>query len=89
MWLVLSTVGGVYEHKYAFQWDAYHPLVDRIPACTAHRGCVSQHALGRGYLPRGCLPRWCLPMGVSVWVVSAQGVCSRHPPLNRMTDRQV
>ena len=37
----------------AFQWDAYRPLVDRIPACTAQGGvsgqgvCVSQHAMGQ------------------------------------------
>ena len=26
------------DNKNAFQWDAYRPLVDRIPACTAERG---------------------------------------------------
>ena len=31
------------KNKYAFQWDAYHLLVDRIPACIAQGG----------YLPGG------------------------------------
>ena len=42
------------SNKSAFQWDAYRPLVDRIPACTVSAkgggclpgGCVSQHAMG-------------------------------------------
>ena len=52
---------GYISNKNAFQWDAYRPLVDRIPACTVQGGvypsmhwaggCVSQHALGR----RGCV----------------------------------
>ena len=34
-------------NKNAFQWDAYHPLVDRLPACTGqgvsvHGVCVWQ-----------------------------------------------
>ena len=29
----------VSEYKIEFQYDAYRPLVDRIPACTA-RGCL-------------------------------------------------
>ena len=32
---------GCNKNKNAFQWDAYHRLVDRIPACTA-RGGVCQ-----------------------------------------------
>ena len=47
------------ENKNAFQWDAYHPLVDCIPACTA-QGVSAQ---GR-----------CLPRGVSTQGVSTQGV---------------
>ena len=44
------------HNKNAFQWDAYRPLVDRIPACTGEclplvpggrGGCVSQHAMGQ------------------------------------------
>ena len=58
-------------NKNAFQWDTYHPLVDRIPACTAQGGvCVSQHVLGRGivYIPA------CTRQGVSVQgCVSARG----------------
>ena len=34
-------------NKNAFQWDAYRPLVDRIPACTDQGVCVSQHAMGQ------------------------------------------
>ena len=65
--------GNTPEYKNAFQWDAYSPLVDGIPACTAQGGCVSQHAMGRGVYPSmhwagACLPRWvsawgCLPRG--------------------------
>ena len=33
-----------FHNKNAFQWDAYHPLVDRIPACTVAEGV---------YLPEG------------------------------------
>ena len=41
------------KHKNAFQWDAYRPLVDRIPACT----------MAGGTCPGGCacpgtLPPW-------------------------------
>ena len=43
------------ENKNAFQWDAYRPLVDRIPAHTV-RG-VNLH---RGYLPGG-VPAWGTP----------------------------
>ena len=39
------------QNRIAFQWDAYRPLVDRIPACTAQGvylpGGVSQHAMGQ------------------------------------------
>ena len=57
-------------NKNAFQWDAYHPLVDRIPACTGQVG-VSQHALDRGV----CIPA-CTGQGVSAQGMSAQGgVC--------------
>ena len=44
-------------NKNAFQWDAYRPLVDRVPASTAQGGVsaqggclpggVSQHAMGQ------------------------------------------
>ena len=45
----------IWMNKNAFQWDAYRPLVDHIPACTVQgkvwrclpRGCVSQHAMGQ------------------------------------------
>ena len=51
-----------HQDKYAFQWDAYRPLVDCIPACTVCGGGVSQHALGRGV----CIPA-CTGQGVCVY----------------------
>ena len=33
-----AKVSGNSQYKNAFQWDAYRPLVDRIPACTAGGG---------------------------------------------------
>ena len=57
--LCSSSNKGHVMYNNAFQWDAYCPLVDHIPACTVQGG-VSQHALGgvpaRGvvYLPWGC-----------------------------------
>ena len=56
-------------NKNAFQWDAYRPLVDHIPACTGQEGCVcipactrqgvcvSQHVLGRGVSAQGVSAR--------------------------------
>ena len=38
------------KNKDAFQWDAYRPLVDRIPACTEGGVCpgvASQHVMGQ------------------------------------------
>ena len=29
-------------NKNAFQWDAYRPIVDRIPACTAQGECLTR-----------------------------------------------
>ena len=46
--------------KNAFQWDAYHPLVDRIPACTGQGGV--------------CPGEGCLPRGVSAWGVACLGL---------------
>ena len=45
----------MFRNKNAFQWDAYHPVVDCIPACTRQGGVypsmhwaggVSKYALG-------------------------------------------
>ena len=67
--------------KNAFQWVAYRPLVDHIPACTVARGVY----LPGGYLPWGCicqgryLPRWCTcpggvpARGVPPWGCTCQG----------------
>ena len=70
------------KYKNAFQWDAYRPLVDRIPACTGQGGVypsmhwaggVSQHALG------ACLPRG--NGGVCRGVVDER----QTPPVDRQT----
>ena len=62
------------SNKNAFQWDAYRPLVDRIPACTPWGGC----------LLLGCLPRW-----VSAWgclpgrcIIACNGA-NPSPPVDR------
>ena len=58
------------KNKNAFQWDAYHPLVDYIPAFTRQGGCVypSIHCSGWVYPSRhwavGVSVRGCLPEGV-------------------------
>ena len=54
------------ENKIAFQWDAYHPLIDRILTYTVARGVY----LPGGYLPRGV----CVPAGGICLGVPAQGV---------------
>ena len=61
------------SNKNAFQWDAYRPLFDRIPACTV-QGVSAQGGVCLG----GCLPGGCLPMGVSAQgegVSTQGGVC--------------
>ena len=83
------------DDKNAFQCDAYRPLVDRIPACTAQgeclpRGCLPRGVSAWGCLPGGCLPGWCLPRGTGClpggclpggicWGMSAQGVSASGP----------
>ena len=45
------------NNKNALQWDAYRPLVDRIPACTVAGGKVTAQGgvPAQGvYLPGGC-----------------------------------
>ena len=60
-------------NKNAFQWDAYRPLVDRIPACTGQGWGVSQHALGMGVCIPACTGEGgCLPL--------VRDVCGRHSP---------
>ena len=54
----------------AFQWDAYCPLVDHIPACTVQVGCLPR---GVGVSAQG----ECLPGGVSA---TPPGTRGRHPP---------
>ena len=53
-----------WQNKYAFQYDAYHLLVDRIPS---YRGGA-----------RACLPGGYLPGGVCLRWVSARGGCLPH-----------
>ena len=65
------------KYKNAFQWDAYRPLVDHIPACTGWGVYPSMHWMG----------------GVSVQGVSAGGGggVADSPPEGRKTppvDRQ-
>ena len=54
-------------NKNAFQWDAYRPLVDRIPACTVQAGCLPREGLPRGVSARE-VSAWgeCLPRGVCI-----------------------
>ena len=60
-------------NKNAFQWDAYRPLVDRIPACTAQEGeYPKMHWVGRGYV----YPNMHWAGGVCAVGVSSQGVSS-------------
>ena len=80
----------VYSNKNAFQWDAYRPLVDRIPARTGQGGCVSQHALGRGV----CVSQYALGkggvcLGVSPQGVSAGGGVADLPPVDRQTPMKI
>ena len=69
-----------WQNKYAFQYDAYHLLVDRIPS---YRGGA-----------RACLPGGYLPGGVCLRRVSARGVVypiacwDTHTPCEQ-NDRQV
>ena len=76
-----------FRNKIAFQWDAYHPLVDHIPACTGWGVCLPGGCLpggvcigvcpgGGGGVCQGISARWCLPRGVCPGV-SAQGVSSQ------------
>ena len=82
-----------FRNKIAFQWDAYRPLVDHIPACTGRGGVsawgggVCQGDVCRGGVCIGGLPgvevsaRGCLPGGVCPGgvcpAVSAQGCLPR------------
>ena len=54
-------------HKNAFQWDAYRPLVDRIPACTVAGGVPTWGCtcLGGCTCPGGGCT--CPEGGVSAW----------------------
>ena len=49
---IIKSLHRVYsKNKNAFQWDAYRPLVDRIPAYTVQGA----------YLNRGGVPAWGIP----------------------------
>ena len=57
-----------FKYKNAFQWDAYLPLVDRIPAFTA------QEESARGMSAQGGVCQGVVYPGLSVQGVSACGV---------------
>ena len=73
----------------AFQWDAYHLLVDHIPACTGQGGVCIPACTGQGgvypsmhwaggvypsmHWAGGCLPGGCLPGGVCTRVCVPRG----------------
>ena len=82
--------------KNAFQWDAYRPLVDRIPACTAQgvvsaqRGVSDQGLFAQeGCLPGGgvCPGGGCLPGrgGVCPGGAVSQHAMGQTPPVDRQT----
>ena len=69
-----------YQNKNAFQWDAYCPLADHIPACTGRECvCPCRHWAGvgvgmsnqwvclGGVCQKGCLSREVSAQGVGVW----------------------
>ena len=58
------------SNKNAFQWDAYHLLVDHIQGV-----CPGVSALGK-----------CLPGEVSAQGVCLPGGCGRHHPVDRQTN---
>ena len=84
-------------NKNAFQWNAYHRLVDHIPACTGQGFFPACTRQGGACLEEVCLrvSAWgCLPRGLSAEGVSAQRDvclqggwgCGRHtPPDQRQT----
>ena len=77
-------------NKNAFQWDAYRPLVDRIPACTVAGGTCpgGEPAQGGCTYPGGCTSLGGVP--AQGGVPARGGTCPvTPPPVNRMTDRQV
>ena len=47
-----------YQHKYAFQWDAYRPLIDRI-----RRGCIQGGSASRGAASRELCIQGVDPLG--------------------------
>ena len=79
----LTLFFGNWSNKNAFQWDAYLPLVDHIPACTGQRGCIPT-CIGQGCLPRGVSGQGGVWLRWGVWPrggclakrgVSGQGEC--------------
>ena len=63
----------IFQNKNAFEWDAYHPLVDHIPTCTVAREGV---------------PAWgCTCLGV--YLPGGWGYLPRYSPLCGQNDRQM
>ena len=60
-WKGARSPNGKTVHKNAFQWDAYCPLVDRIPACTVPGGVPAGGCTCPGDVPA---QGWCTCQGV-------------------------
>ena len=72
-------LGEEQTNKNAFQWDAYSPLVGRIPACTAHGG---------GGVCTGGVGDLSAQGGVctgGVWRGLSQHALRHTPPVDRQT----
>ena len=74
--------GNIMMDKNAFQWDAYRPLVDRIPALTGGVCPGGAVCPGACLSRRGCLPGGCLSKGVST-----QGVCVSQHAMGELSAR--
>ena len=64
----------IFQNKNALQWDAYHPLVNHIPACTvAREGVPAWGVVPAQGVYQGGVPAWgvYLPRGVPAWGVLA------------------
>ena len=76
---LLQETRNLRNNKIAFQWDAYHQLVDRIPACTAPEGGTCRGCT----CPGGTCPGDTCHL-VGVCILACNG--ADPPPVNRITD---
>ena len=68
--MYLFKVRTTFLNKNALQWDAFRPLVDRIPACTVAGG----------------VPAWAgVPAQGEVYLARRGGACPGTPPVDRQT----